>query len=130
MGLWLRIALIVALAILLWILVVDLAENVDEAGGPLAPSASADPAANCAEFVRSYRGLEGEIQVVGAPTQRSEGEVAIEWRGRAAGGAPVEGSAACTFAVGAGGRLTLVEATVDGAPVDEASLASRSDDSS
>jgi hypothetical protein len=32
---WVRIALIVALAILLWILVVDLAENVDEGNGAL-----------------------------------------------------------------------------------------------
>ena len=37
MGIWLRIALIVALAIVLWVLVVDLAENVDDANGSFAP---------------------------------------------------------------------------------------------
>ena len=39
MKLWVRIALIAALAILLWILVVDLAENVDEGNGALDPTA-------------------------------------------------------------------------------------------
>ena len=38
MKLWVRIALIAALAILLWILVVDLAENVDEGSGSLDPA--------------------------------------------------------------------------------------------
>jgi len=37
--LWVRIALIAALAILLWILVVDLAKNVDEGTGALDPTA-------------------------------------------------------------------------------------------
>ena len=41
MRLWLRIALIVALAIVLWILVVDLAENVDGATGSLEPQSRA-----------------------------------------------------------------------------------------
>ena len=41
MRLWLRIALIVALAILLWILVVDLARNVDGTSGSLGPPARA-----------------------------------------------------------------------------------------
>jgi hypothetical protein len=36
---WLRVALIVALAIVLWILMVDLAENVDGATGSLEPPA-------------------------------------------------------------------------------------------
>jgi hypothetical protein len=39
--LWIRIALIAALAILLWILVVDLAENVDPGSGALDPAARA-----------------------------------------------------------------------------------------
>ncbi len=39
MKLWVRIALIAALAILLWILVVDLAENVREGNGALDPAA-------------------------------------------------------------------------------------------
>jgi hypothetical protein len=41
MRLWLRIALIVALAILLWVLVADLARNVDEESGSLEPPARA-----------------------------------------------------------------------------------------
>ena len=39
MKLWIRIALIAALAILLWILVVDLAENVGQGNGALDPAA-------------------------------------------------------------------------------------------
>ena len=41
MKLWVRIALIAALAILLWILVVDLAKNVDQGNGALDPAAPA-----------------------------------------------------------------------------------------
>jgi len=41
MKIWLRIALIVALAILLWFLVVDLAENVDGSNGSLEQKARA-----------------------------------------------------------------------------------------
>ena len=39
--LWLRIALVAALAIALWILAVDLAKNVKRDGGSLEPAASA-----------------------------------------------------------------------------------------
>ncbi len=39
MKLWVRIALIAALAILLWILVVDLAEDVGPGNGALDPAA-------------------------------------------------------------------------------------------
>ena len=39
MKIWIRIALVAALAILLWILVVDLAENVDGANESVAPPA-------------------------------------------------------------------------------------------
>jgi hypothetical protein len=47
MAIWLRIVLIVALAILLWVLVVDLAGNVDGPGGSAEPSVpgSAPPGA-------------------------------------------------------------------------------------
>jgi hypothetical protein len=38
---WVRIALIAALAILLWVLVVDLADDVSEGGGALDPARAA-----------------------------------------------------------------------------------------
>jgi hypothetical protein len=37
MAIWLRVVLIVALAVLLWILVVDLTQSVDDASGSLGP---------------------------------------------------------------------------------------------
>jgi hypothetical protein len=83
---------------------------------------AADPALRCAEFVKSYRGLAGGVEVVGTPAESSEGTVAIRWRGSDAENLPAEGSAECTFAVGGGGELTLLEASVDGAPVDEAAI--------
>jgi hypothetical protein len=38
MGIWIRVALIVALAIVLWILVIDLGKSVDGPAGSLDPS--------------------------------------------------------------------------------------------
>lgn len=38
MAIWIRIVLIVALAILLWILVVDLTQSVDDASGSIDPA--------------------------------------------------------------------------------------------
>jgi len=38
MGIWIRIALIIALAIVLWILVIDLGKSVDGPAGSLDPS--------------------------------------------------------------------------------------------
>ena len=41
MPVWLRIVLVIALAVLLWVLVVDLAKNVKQEGGALDPAACA-----------------------------------------------------------------------------------------
>jgi hypothetical protein len=80
------------------------------------------PAGRCADVVRIDRGLQGGVAVVGQPVETSEGSVEIEYEGTDAMNLPVKGSAACTFAVGEGGALTLVEAVVDGSPLDEEAI--------
>jgi len=46
MGIWIRIAVIIALAILLWILVIDLGESVDGPTGSLDSSTGVDSLAS------------------------------------------------------------------------------------
>jgi len=97
-----------------------LAVGLSSCGSP----AAVDPAERCAEFVKSYRGLAGGVEIVGPPVESSEGAVAIRWRGSDAVNLPAEGSAECTFAVGDGGELALIAASVDGVPVDESAIRS------
>jgi hypothetical protein len=82
------------------------------------------PAARCAEVVRIHKGLEHGVEVVGRPVETSEGSVEIEYEGTGEGVLPAKGTAACTFAAGAGGALALVEATVDRMPLGEEETAS------
>ena len=87
-----------------------------------AGSAPEGPAGQCAEVVRIYRGLPNPVAVVGQPVETSEGRLEIEYEGTDAMNLPVKGAASCTFAVGEGGALTLLEAVVEGSPLDEAAL--------
>jgi hypothetical protein len=64
------------------------------------------------------------VEVMGSPVETSEGSVEIEYEGTEDGVLPVKGTAACTFAVGAGGARSLVEAIVDGTPLGEEEIAS------
>jgi hypothetical protein len=72
--------------------------------------------------VRIQLALPDELEVLGAD-ETSEGGVEIEYRGIDALNLPVQGRAACTFAVGEAGSLTLLGAVVDGTPLDEAEVA-------
>jgi len=76
-----------------------------------------EPAGWCAEVVRIVRDLQKPVAVVGQPRESSEGGVEIEYEGMDVMNLPVKGRAACRFAVGEGGRLTLQEAVVDGSPL-------------
>jgi hypothetical protein len=82
------------------------------------------PAARCAEVVRIHKGLGRAVEVMGSPVETSEGNVEIEYEGTEDGVLPAKGTAACTFAVGAGGARSLVEAIVDGTPLGEQEIAS------
>jgi hypothetical protein len=76
------------------------------------------PAAECAKAVQVYRSLPAPPSIVGPPRETSEGNVEIEYRGTDTDNLPVKGVASCTFAVGELGALTLIEAVVDGSPLD------------
>ena len=80
--------------------------------------AGSEPGAKaCAELVRIYRDLQGGVEVAGRPQQSPEGAVEIHYEGMGAMNLPVEGVAACKFAVESGGSLELVSAVVDGEEV-------------
>ena len=77
--------------------------------------AGSEPAAEaCAQAVKSHRDLQGGVRIIGRPQQSPEGTVEIRYEATGAMNLPVEGVAACTFALGAGGSLELVTAVVDG----------------
>lgn len=79
---------------------------------------SSGPAEDCAEAVGIYKGLQGPVEIVGPPSEPSEGRVQIEYRGMDAMNLPAQGTATCRFAVDADGATRLLGATVDGSPVD------------
>lgn len=79
--------------------------------------AAEGPAGQCAEVVRIYRNLPNPVAIVGQPAETSEGTVQIEYEGTDAMNLPLKGSASCTFAVGEGGSLSLLEAVVEGSLV-------------
>jgi hypothetical protein len=74
-------------------------------------------AARCAEVVHAYLESPSSVEIIGTPIQYSEGEVKISYRTSDRMNIPVEGSASCNFEVGGYGRLTLMEASVDGADI-------------
>ena len=77
--------------------------------------AGSNPGAEaCAQVVKSYQDLQGGVRIVGHPQLNPEGKVEIRYEATGAMNLPVEGVAACTFAMGAGGELELVSAVIDG----------------
>ena len=64
------------------------------------------------------------MQVVGQPVMTSEGSVEFEYEGQDAMNLPARGSASCSFAVGEPGELDLLEAVVDGSPLEPAAIES------
>jgi hypothetical protein len=89
--------------------------------------ANSGPAAEaCAEVVKIYRDLQGEIEIVSRPQQGPEGRVEIRYGATGAMNLPVERVAECTFAPGAGGSLELVAAVVDGQELEASEIAAAS----
>ena len=110
---YVRIALVVVLALLLFYLVITFAR------GFVADADTSKPADACAKVVRIHRGLQSTTIVKSDTTRASEGAVEIAYRGTDGENLPVEGVAACNFAVGEGGALTLVTGEVDGTMLSE-----------
>jgi len=85
-------------------------------------SGDSSSAEACARVVQQARGLPDRVEVVGTPLQTAEGQVEIGFEYVDDQKLTVAGSASCTFAVGGPGSLELVEAIVDGEPLDAAAL--------
>lgn len=79
-------------------------------------------ASACAEVVRLHLGLPDPVDIQGRPLETSESEVQIAYRSLEGGNLPVEGSASCAFAVGGGGALQLLSASVDGEPLESSEI--------
>lgn len=76
----------------------------------------------CADVVRIHLGLPDPVDIQGRPVETSESEVRIAYRSIGGGNLPVEGSASCAFAVGGGGALELLSASVDGEPLEASEI--------
>ena len=80
-------------------------------------------AERCAEVVHRYIGAAAPIELLGEPTQTSEGSVEIRYRTETGFNIPEEGAASCRFEVGEAGRLSLLAASVDGGMLTEPEVA-------
>jgi len=81
------------------------------------------PAGRCAEVVRIHSDLQGGVALVGSPQETPDGGIEIRFEGTGPMNLPVEGSATCTWSEDADGSSVLIEATVNGTPLDATELA-------